>query len=374
MVTKNFKQKLVVLFILFVCMVIISACAGGAAPEEPAAPAEEPAEEPAAEEPAAPEEPVEPSNQYPVQYGQDSRTEPFQHSDARLREMAASVAVFVHSQNVTTMGNSVSLEGYTLNEMSEMGWLVGGANAPMCSNELFTTQPAPGFCTGFLVKEDVMVTAGHCLQKVPCSETSIVFGFQMNSDNSLAELTTENVFSCTQVIAQVSPSPENKNLDYAIIKLDRPTGRAGLEYVTEDNPDAKNDVAVLGHPSGLPMKIASDAFILSNQPDDPFFVTNLDTFGSNSGSPVINTTTYQVEGILVRGEVDYVISEDGSCVQVNRCPESGGTNCAGENATKMTMLTEEIQDNKAEHQSWLNCFPNSLLVFVITLLVWLKRT
>jgi hypothetical protein len=369
MSTKKLKQRLIILFFLFVVMVILSACAGGAAPEEPAAPAEEPAEEPAAEEPAAPEEPIKPSDQYPVQYGQDSRTELFQHSDARLKDMAASVAVFVHSQNLNMAGNSISLKGYTLNEMSEMGWLVSGTNAPMCSNELFTAQPAPGFCTGFLVDEDVLVTAGHCLQKVPCSETSIVFGFQMDSENSLAELTTENVFTCAEVIVQVTPSQENQNLDYAIIRLDRPTGRAGLEYVTEDNPDAQNDVAVLGHPSGLPMKIASDAFILSNQSTEPFFVTNLDTFGSNSGSPVINTATYQVEGILVRGEIDYVLSDDGSCVQVNRCPESGGTNCAGENATKMTMLADEITQSIVTSSENLNCFPSLFTILVLVLLL-----
>jgi hypothetical protein len=117
------------------------------------------------------------------------------------------------------------------------------------------------------------------------------------------------------------------------------------------------------------MKIASEAFVISNDPGDPFFITNLDTFGSNSGSPVINVKTYQVEGILVRGEIDYVISEDSSCVQVNRCPESGGTNCSGENATKMAMLAERIQESSTNNPGGLNCFPNLMLVIAGTVLV-----
>lgn len=362
---KKFRNRLFSLGLIFLFLVLLSACAGAPAAEEPAAPAE-----PAA--PEEPEEPVRPGEQYPVQYGQDSRTEPFQHSDSKLKEMAASVAIFVRSENVKISGNSVRLEGYTLNEMSEMGWLVSGASVPMCSDELFASQLAPGFCTGFLVREDMLVTAGHCLQKTPCSDINIVFDFQMQADNSLAALSAEDVFKCEEIIAQVSPNQENQYLDYAIIKLDRPTGRAGLDYVTEDLLEAQNNVAVLGYPSGLPLKIASNAFVMSNDSNDPFFVTNLDTFGSNSGSPVINAITYQVEGILVRGTTDYVLSDGGSCVQVNRCPEGGGFNCTGENATKMARLSELISDITAVDSNGLDCYPNLLLILILAAFVRLK--
>jgi len=361
----SFRKKLFVLAFIFLFLIILPACAGAPAVEEPAAPAE-----PAA--PEEPAEPVEPGEELPVAYGQDSRTELFQHSDSRLREMAASVAVLVHSQQVNQSRNSVSLGGYTLNEMSEMGWLVDGINAPMCPDELFTSQSAPGFCTGFLVREDVLVTAGHCLQKVPCSDTSIVFGFQMEAVDSLAALTDDNVFKCTEVIAQVLPSQNNQYMDYAILKLDRPADRSGLAYASEDLIEVQSNVAVLGHPSGLPMKVASDASVMSNLASDPFFVTNLDTFGSNSGSPVIDTSSYRVEGILVRGEIDYVPSEDGSCVQVHRCPENGGANCTGENATKMARLAGQIPDSDKTNSNGLNCLPGLLSALILALLARLK--
>jgi hypothetical protein len=361
------KNKLLLLSILILTLVILSACGGAATPEAPTAP-----EAPAATE--APAEPVQPEEQYPVLYGQDSRTEVFQHTDSRLKEMAASVGIFVRSGQVKTTGNSITLEGYTLNEMSEMGWLVRDANLPMCSEELFTSQIAPGFCTGFLVKDDILVTAGHCLQKAPCSDTSVVFGYQMESSNSLAVLTQENIFQCSEVIAQEVPSQENQYLDYAIIKLDRSTGRAGLDYVIDDLLEAQTNVAVLGYPSGLPLKIASNAFVMSNDVNDPFFVANLDTFGSNSGSPVINVDTYQVEGILVRGMTDYVLSNDGSCVQVNHCPEGGGPNCAGENATKMARLVTLIPEDTTAGPSGLNCYPNLLLILILVTWVRLKRS
>jgi V8-like Glu-specific endopeptidase len=349
-IVKIGRNKLRILFLLVslpLALSVLSACGAPAATQAPAAPAA----------PATAEAPVEPSVQYPVQYGQDSRAEIFQLADTKLKGMAASVAVLVRPEQINISGNSVTLDGYTLNDMSEMGWLVEGTNAPMCSGELFTSQPAPGFCTGFLVNDDLLVTAEHCLQRTSCSNTIIVFGFQLESNDSFAPLTKDNIFKCTEVIAQTTPSQDNQYLDYAILKLDRPTGRKGLAYATDDHLTSQDNLAVLGYPSGLPQKIASNAYVMSNDANSPTFVTNLDTFGSNSGSPVINTNIYQVEGILVSGSTDYVLSGDGSCVRVNRCPEGGSITCAGETAVKMTMLAERISENADRGQMNSIVFP-----------------
>lgn len=353
---RKIRNRLLLSGILFLTLVILAACGGAPAATE------------------APAAPVEPGEGLPVTYGQDSRIEVFQHTDTKLQEMGSSVAIFVHKDQVKISGNSVTLQGYTLNEMSEMGWLVNGVNAPLCTGELFTSQIAPGFCTGFLVSDDMLVTAGHCLEKTACADTRIIFDYRMESSSSMAALTVDDVFKCTEVIAQVTPRQDDQSLDYAIIKLDRPSGRAGLAYATNDHLEAQDRVAVLGYPSGLPMKIASDAFVMSNTTSDPFFVANLDTFGSNSGSPVINTDTYQVEGILVRGMTDYVLSDDQTCVRVNHCPESGGANCSGENATKMAMLAEQIQASTTSTSHGPNCFPGLLSILVVAILLRLKTT
>jgi hypothetical protein len=62
---------------------------------------------------------------------------------------------------------------------------------------------------------------------------------------------------------------------------------------------------VIGHPNGLPTKFADGAQVRGNAHKD-FFVANLDTYGGNSGSPVFNAVSLEVEGILVRGENDFV--------------------------------------------------------------------
>jgi hypothetical protein len=212
----------------------------------------------------------------------------------------------------------------------------------MCADELFSSQAAPGFCSsGGKTFSSLQGIAAKTAAPIPAS-CSVSNGIRQRT-GKLAKM----MYSVLGVLAQALPAQENGSLDYAIIKLERPTGRAGLAYSTGDLLQAQDNVAVMGYPSGLPQKIASNAFVLSNDSSSPFFVANLDTFGSNSGSPVINTSTYQVEGILVRGTTDYVLSSEATCVQVNRCPEGGDANCAGENATKMAMLAERISESIA---------------------------
>ena len=70
---------------------------------------------------------------------------------------------------------------------------------------------------------------------------------------------------------------------------------------------------------------------------DGYFVANLDTYGGNSGSAVFNATSGKVEGILVRGENDYVWR--GSCRVSNKCPADG---CRGEDVTKVSALMDII--------------------------------
>jgi len=57
---------------------------------------------------------------------------------------------------------------------------------------------------------------------------------------------------------------------------------------------------------------------------------NLDTYGGNSGSPVFNSESI-VEGMLVRGETDFVTQDDRMISLV--CPITGRE---GENCTRIT--------------------------------------
>jgi hypothetical protein len=66
-------------------------------------------------------------------------------------------------------------------------------------------------------------------------------------------------------------------------------------------------------------------------------VANLNTYGGNSGSAVINSETFEVEGILVRGETDF--AWQGDCNVSLVCPTSG---CRGEDCTRTTEFANLI--------------------------------
>jgi hypothetical protein len=71
---------------------------------------------------------------------------------------------------------------------------------------------------------------------------------------------------------------------------------------------------MLGHPLGLPLIYSPDASLLENK-DNVFFKATLNSFHGNSGSPVFNTMTNLVEGILVRGESDFNYVSKNGCNQ-----------------------------------------------------------
>jgi V8-like Glu-specific endopeptidase len=123
--------------------------------------------------------------------------------------------------------------------------------------------------------------------------------------------------------------------DYALIRLDRKVvGRTPLKYRKSGKIAEGQEIVVIGHPTGLPTKVAGGANVRENH-RDVFFNANLDTFGGNSGSAVFNADTGEVEGILVRGEQDYEYDWSKGCRVVYKCTDDG---CRGEDVTRITNI------------------------------------
>lgn len=207
----------------------------------------------------------------------------------------------------------------------------------ICPSERFADQLAMANCSGFLVGPDLLVTAGHCV--VPessggdqCEKFAWVFDYTQESNGELA---SENVYGCQEVLEHALDS-EAKS-DFALIRLDRPVlDRSYLEVRTEGQVALDTDLLMAGHPSGLPTKVADGASVRENDHDE-FFKTDLDAFGGNSGSAVMDAQTGVVEGILVRGARDYRYSQN-QCYEVNFCEDIGGFGCGGESVSRITSV------------------------------------
>lgn len=265
-----------------------------------------------------------------VIYGEDDRVEPHTVTDKKLLAVSRSVAAMIPASSIissstpTSSGRSTTTWGRR-SEPPRTGGEVS-IKAPtltergVCSTERFSNQITAANCSGFLVAEDVLVTAGHCIEtQTDCDEYRWVFDYQVGADGNLAKLNTENVYECQKILGRELSGANGT--DFAVIKLSKVVkGREPMKLNLTGKPVEGDDVIVLGHPTGLPQKIAAGATVKKLAGNH--FYSNLDTYGGNSGSAVINGRTYEVEGILVRGQKDYVRSPTGTCSISNVLPDS----------------------------------------------------
>lgn len=273
-----------------------------------------------------------------VVYGEDNRVD-VADAPAQFQEWAKSTAAMVSPNEWDADYNIVSD-------------IIGDAMR-LCPDQQFYNQFSSATCSGFLVGPDTLVTAGHCVSESSCASYNWVFDFT----NDVTKFDPENIYECKEIVKSVLT---DDNQDYAVIKLDRKvTGRKFFRPRTSGSIAKGEDIVVIGHPSGLPTKIADGATVRDSS-NANFFVTDLDTFGGNSGSVVVNQSSGMAEGILVRGDTDYevVTYSDGSrCRQVNICAQDG---CGGEEVTKLSIVEglpsvasfEEVYAGVFEDQSY----------------------
>jgi hypothetical protein len=99
---------------------------------------------------------------------------------------------------------------------------------------------------------------------------------------------------------------------------------------------------IIGHPKGLPLKIAGNA-VVTKQFTDRTFRSSLDNFKGNSGSPVFNSITHEVEGLLARdpvgSELGVVPIPNEGCNgwEVAKSTEAGSAGCINCTTTARSM-------------------------------------
>jgi len=313
-------------------------------------------------------------------YGKDDREE-YCNQNMIIRELADSVAALFNDdgKSIVKVGNNYKFGTTTLAQSENLS-----------PSERFAEQPAVAFCSGFLVGEDLLATAGHCVKDKPsdssdhenagcdqnkqlgvfCENIKIVFGYRKELGGIIPkQVSEENVYKCVKVIAHSLKSGS----DYTIIKLDRKVKDRKPLAINRKNSGLKKgtEIFVMGHPSGLPLKIAGNAEVIkinetmqvtfpnggqSNYLNKDYsFLTNLDTFHGNSGSPVINAKTLLVEGILVSGDIDYISDSTNPATNVAATyPQNPNTSeygkGVGEVATKISVTAKYIPSNKSEKE------------------------
>ncbi len=225
-------------------------------------------------------------------WGIDNRMDFYAITDEQVKKNADSIAAIFLEHNLLNKEKgfaNLKVKNY-------------GKTFNLCDFEPFYNQPiaAGRLCTGFLVKEDVIATAGHCADENSAAELRIVFGFKMlGLSTPVTWVPNENIYKGVKIIHRVY-DPKGKGPDWELIKLDRkvvghPPVKLSEKPIVLDQP-----VYILGHPCGLPLKYTSGSQV--REITDTCFTADLNVYCGNSGSPVFDRKTHEVIGIVVRGD------------------------------------------------------------------------
>ena len=268
-----------------------------------------------------------------VIYGEDNRVDVFESKDNLLVELSKSTAAMISS-------SKVKIKAYGKAEITGSSLQSRG----MCASERFAKQMTSANCSGSLVGPNLIATAGHCIRSQrDCDSYNWVFDFKVESSDQF-EMTVprSSVYKCKRIIGRSLTTINGSKDDWALIELDRNVaGRDYLEIREEGQPAVGEDLTVIGHPTGLPTKIADGATV--TKLDENFFYADLDTYGGNSGSAVFNTKTGVVEGILVRGATDYVYDSSQGC-RVSNVLSQGVERSEG--VSNISRLSKLILENR----------------------------
>jgi len=272
-----------------------------------------------------------------VVYGTDDRVDWFGISGAAAKGLARdSVVALIPLSSLVDHGATFGLSSdvMTLDE-----YITIAEGKHLCAGERFATQPTAAGCSGTLIGDDLVLTAGHCVDSAAaCQELAFVFDYRYETDGTLATIEHDDVYYCERVVAQALD--ESTNRDFGIVQLDRPVvGRDPAPVRLESSAlAASTPVSVIGFGTGLPLKYDAGGAVLEPRASSlDVFLMNTDTFAGNSGSGVFDANG-TVVGILVSGQDDYVRSASNACTEVNVRP----SNEAGESATYVFRAIEAL--------------------------------
>ncbi len=225
-------------------------------------------------------------------YRGDDRRQPSEITLPRVAALARTTVALIPRSSLLVRENSeVLLSAPKL-----------GATYQLCASEPFRDELSAAVCSGVLVADDLVLTAGHCFgEGHNCQDLSFVLDFTAaNAEDGL--LDSDTVFGCHSLLLKRSASlgvPDS--LDFALVRLDRSTGREAP--VMSIAPLHEGDVlSVFGFPKGIPMKVDASARVMDVPALGTQFRVAADTFGGNSGGPFFDERGH-LRGLLLGGAI-----------------------------------------------------------------------
>jgi hypothetical protein len=178
-----------------------------------------------------------------------------------------------------------------------------GKTYNLCVLEPFREQDVAlgPMCTGFLVDDRIITTAGHFISEKNYSKYRVVFGYEI-TDSGYLETTipSDQIYSIKRIVNRKYDF-RIKGADWVLLELDRKVEGHSIANLCQKEVSLDLPVYVMGFPMGLPMKFAQGATVKDIK--DSYCEASLDIYMGNSGSPVFNSKTHEVVGLASQGHI-----------------------------------------------------------------------
>ena len=127
-------------------------------------------------------------------YGQDDRVEIYESPDVRLRALASSsfVALIPRSHFARTASGDFAIFTRPLKDAFQV-----------CADARFANQPTAADCSGVLIDDDLVLTAGHCFTSDDaCERFAFMFDYFFSGPGDLEPMGWGDVYGCRRIVSR----------------------------------------------------------------------------------------------------------------------------------------------------------------------------
>jgi V8-like Glu-specific endopeptidase len=251
-------------------------------------------------------------------YDEDDRKDLFEITDPKLKKVATAMAYQIEF---------VELSGWTFNRF----WtrvMEPFQQRGICEDEKFAKQLSMrNNCTAILVSPKHLLTAGNCITDHYCSNDLYWFMFDYSLKNGGpfdVKHHNDNFFRCDKIVKRVFDP--NTATSFTLMELKKTVkGVTPMKYRKSGSLELNEELIVMGHPRGLPLKIANNVQVWDQ--NETHFTLNSDISGETRGAAILNAKSLELEGIMVYGTPNYEqIGRD--CQNTPVYPNSGARELA----------------------------------------------
>jgi len=241
-------------------------------------------------------------------HGSDDRREYFEIPRADVRSLVGrSIVALIPRALLDDSGRAIAQGVTSLREREGL-----------CESVAFAEQPAAAFCSGVLLDEDLVLTAGHCVHQLALRDFRVAFDYFYSAPGALVPDVREPL----EIVAEALPRPgDARQLDYAWLRLRAkaaapPRRPVGVRW---EHPALAwgEPLRVISAGGGIPLKIDDGARHRGVSALGPaYFNADSDTLHASSGGGAFDSNL-ALSGVLTRGGADFVETPPGCRVSAH---------------------------------------------------------